>query len=164
MYKRQDYILREGIAQQDKGAHILDVNVGLPDIDEVSMMRDVLSNLQSVTNLPLQIDTVDTKAMEAGLRIYNGKAMVNSVSGKQESMDAVFPLIQKYGGVVIGLTLDESGIPDTADKRVEIARRIIAEAAKYGIQKKDIVIDVLAMTISSDPEGARVCLLYTSRP
>ena len=104
MYKRQDYILREGIAQQDKGAHILDVNVGLPDIDEVSMMRDVLSNLQSVTNLPLQIDTVDTKAMEAGLRIYNGKAMVNSVSGKQESMDAVFPLIQKYGGVVIGLT------------------------------------------------------------
>ncbi|GKH32749.1 homocysteine methyltransferase [Hungatella hathewayi] len=153
-----DYILREGITQQDKGAHILDVNVGLPDIDEVSMMRDVLSGLQSVTSLPLQIDTVDTKAMEAGLRIYNGKAMVNSVSGKQESMDAVFPLIQKYGGVVIGLTLDESGIPDTADKRVEIARRIIAEAAKYGIHKKDIVIDVLAMTISSDPEGARVTL------
>lgn len=153
-----DYILREGITQQDKGAHILDVNVGLPDIDEVSMMQDVLVELQSVTSLPLQIDTVDTKAMEAALRIYNGKAMVNSVSGKQESMDAVFPLIQKYGGVVIGLTLDESGIPDTADGRVEIARRIIAEAARYGIQKKDIVIDVLAMTISSDPEGAKVTL------
>lgn len=153
-----DYILREGITQQDMGAHILDVNVGLPDIDEASMMQDVLVELQSVTSLPLQIDTVDTKAMEAALRIYNGKAMVNSVSGKQESMDAVFPLIQKYGGVVIGLTLDESGIPDTAEGRVEIARHIIEEAAKYGIQKKDIVIDVLAMTISSDPEGAKVTL------
>lgn len=153
-----DYILREGITQQDMGAHILDVNVGLPDIDETAMMKEVVTKLQSVTNLPLQIDTVDIKAMEAALRIYNGKAMVNSVSGKQESMDQVFPLIQKYGGVVIGLTLDEDGIPDTADGRVKIAERIITEAAKYGIGKKDIVIDVLAMTISSEPEGAKVTL------
>ncbi len=153
-----DYILREGITQQDKGAHILDVNVGLPDIDETAMMREVVTELQSVTNLPLQIDTVDAEAMEAALRVYNGKAMVNSVSGKQESMDAVFPLIQKYGGVVIGLTLDETGIPDTADGRVAVAQHIIEEAGKYGIQKKDIVIDVLAMTISSDPEGAKVTL------
>lgn len=153
-----DYILREGITQQDKGAHILDVNVGLPDIDETAMMREVVTELQSVTNLPLQIDTVDVNAMEAALRIYNGKAMVNSVSGKQESMDAVFPLLQKYGGVVIGLTLDEKGIPETADGRVKIAEHIIAEAAKYGIQKKDIVIDVLCMTISSEPDGARVTL------
>lgn len=153
-----DYILGEGITQQDMGAHILDVNVGLPDIDEVAMMREVVEELQSVTNLPLQIDTVDTKAMEAALRIYNGKAMVNSVSGKQESMDAVFPLIKKYGGVVIGLTLDENGIPETADGRVAVAQRIIQEAAKYGIQKKDLVIDVLAMTISSDPQGAKVTL------
>ncbi len=153
-----DYILREGITQQDHGAHILDVNVGLPDIDEPALMEEVVQELQSVVNLPLQIDTVDPKAMENALRIYNGKAMVNSVSGKQESMDLVFPLIQKYGGVVIGLTLDESGIPADADGRVRIAGKIIEEAAKYGIQKKDIVIDALAMTISSEPEGAKVTL------
>lgn len=153
-----DYILKEGIMQQDHGAHILDVNVGLPDIDEVSMMKEVITELQSVTSLPLQIDTVDIQAMEAAMRIYNGKPMVNSVSGKQESMDAVFPLIQKYGGVVIGLTLDETGIPQTADGRVEIAGKIIREAAKYGIEKKDLVIDVLAMTVSSEPEGAKTTL------
>ncbi len=153
-----DYILKEGIAQQDNGAHILDVNVGLPDINEPTLMKEVVQELQSVTNLPLQIDTVDTVAMENALRIYNGKAMVNSVSGKQESMDAVFPLIRKYGGVVIGLALDEDGIPATAEGRVQIAKKIIAEAAKYGIEKKDIVIDALAMTISSEPEGAKVTL------
>ena len=153
-----DYILREGITQQDNGAHILDVNVGLPDIDEPALMKEVIQELQSVVNLPLQIDTVDTEAMENALRVYNGKAMVNSVSGKQESMDSVFPLIRKYGGVVIGLTLDEAGIPADADGRIRIAEKIISEAAKYGIQKKDIVIDALAMTISSEPEGAKVTL------
>lgn len=153
-----EYILREGITQQDNGAHILDVNVGLPDIDEPAMMKETVQELQSVVNLPLQIDTVDADAMEAALRIYNGKAMVNSVSGKQESMDKVFPLIRKYGGVVIGLTLDEDGIPADAEGRVRIARRIIDEAAKYGIRKKDIVIDALAMTISSEPDGAKVTL------
>ena len=153
-----DYILREGITQQDNGAHILDVNVGLPDIDEPALMKEVVQELQSVTNLPLQIDTVDGEAMETALRIYNGKAMVNSVSGKQESMDTVFPLIKKYGGVVIGLTLDEGGIPGDVDGRVRIAEKIIREAEKYGIRKKDIVIDALAMTISSEPEGAKVTL------
>ena len=153
-----DYILKEGIMQEEKGAHILDVNVGLPDIDEKQMMIEAITSLQGVTSLPLQIDTVDINAMEAALRIYNGKPMVNSVSGKKESMDAVFPLIQKYGGVVVGLTLDENGIPATADGRVEIAKKIIAEAAKYGIDKKDIVIDVLAMTISSEPQGAIITL------
>ena len=153
-----EYILREGITQQDNGAHILDVNVGLPDIDETDMMKETVQALQSVVNLPLQIDTVDAEAMEAALRIYNGKAMVNSVSGKQESMNKVFPLIQKYGGVVIGLTLDESGIPSDVDGRVRIAEKIIREAAKYGIRKKDIVIDALAMTISSEPQGAKVTL------
>lgn len=153
-----DYILKEGITQQDRGAHILDVNVGLPDIDEVAMMKKVITELQSVTSLPLQIDTVDIKAMEAAMRIYNGKPMVNSVNGKQESMDQVFPLIQKYGGVVIGLTIDEEGIPNTAEGRIKIAGKIIKEAEKYGIQKKDIVIDVLAMTISSEPDGAKVTL------
>ena len=153
-----DYILREGITQQDNGAHILDVNVGLPDIDEASMMKEAVKALQSVVNLPLQIDTVDAGAMEAALRIYNGKAMVNSVSGKKESMDQVFPLIRRYGGVVIGLTLDESGIPSDADGRIRIAEKIIKEAERYGIKKKDIVIDALAMTISSEPDGAKVTL------
>ncbi|MBQ8559729.1 MAG: homocysteine S-methyltransferase family protein [Tyzzerella sp.] len=153
-----DYVLREGITQQDKGAHILDVNVGLPDIDEVAMMKEVVTELQSVTSLPLQIDTVNVEALDAAMRIYNGKPMVNSVSGKQESMDAVFPLIAKYGGVVVGLTLDEDGIPQTAEGRVAIAGKIIDEAAKYGIDRKDIVIDVLTMTISSEPDGAKVTL------
>lgn len=153
-----DYILKEGITQEDKGAHILDVNVGLPDIDEVSMMKEVVEELQSVTNLPLQIDTVDSNAMEAAMRVYNGKAMINSVNGKQESMDSVFPLVAKYGGVVVGLTLDENGIPETAEGRVEIAKKIICEAEKYGIHKKDIVIDVLTLTISSEPNGAKVTL------
>ena len=153
-----EYIMREGITQQDNGAHVLDVNVGLPDIDETAMMKETVQELRSVVNLPLQIDTVDAEAMEAALRIYNGKAMVNSVSGKQESMDKVFPLIQRYGGVVIGLTLDEEGIPEDADGRIRIAEKIIAEAAKYGIRKKDIVIDALAMTISSEPDGAKVTL------
>lgn len=153
-----EYILREGIIQQDNGAHILDVNVGLPDIDETAMMKETVQELQGVVNLPLQIDTVDAGAMEAALRIYNGKALVNSVSGKQESMDKVFPLIRKYGGVVIGLTLDENGIPTDVQGRMRIAERIVSEGAKYGIRKKDIVIDALAMTISSEPEGAKVTL------
>ncbi len=153
-----DYILKEAIVQQEQGAHILDVNVGLPDIDEASMMCDVIREVQSVVNTPLQIDTVDPQALEAAMRIYNGKPMVNSVSGKQESMDVVFPLLAKYGGVVVGLTLDENGIPKTAEGRVAIAKRIIAEAEKYGISRKDIVIDVLAMTISSEPDGAKVTL------
>lgn len=153
-----DYILREGIVQQDQGAHILDVNVGLPDIDEPALMGEVIQELQSVVNLPLQIDTVDTEAMEKALRIYNGKAMVNSVSGKMDSMKKVFPLVKKYGGVVIGLTLDENGIPADADGRIKIAEKIIRTAAEYGIKKKDLVIDALAMTISSEPEGAKVTL------
>lgn len=153
-----DYILKEAIVQQDKGAHILDVNVGLPDIDETSMMKEVVAELQSIVKLPLQIDTVDGNAMEAAMRIYNGKPMINSVSGKQESMDTVFPLVKKYGGVVVGLTLDEEGIPKTAEGRLAIAEKIIAEAKTYGIEKKDIVIDVLTMTISSDSQGAMTTL------
>ena len=153
-----DYILKEAITQQDKGAHILDVNVGLPDIDEVAMMEKVVKELQSVTSLPLQIDTVDGKAMERAMRIYNGKPMINSVNGKQVSMDEVFPLIRKYGGVVVGLTIDEEGIPKDAEGRVRVAGKIINEAAKYGIDKKNIVIDVLTMTISSEKDGAKVTL------
>lgn len=153
-----DYILKEAVMQQEKGAHILDVNVGLPDIDEVSMMKEAVVGIQSIVKLPLQIDTVNIEALEHALRIYNGKAMINSVSGKKESMDAIFPLVKKYGGVVVGLTLDEDGIPSTAEGRVKIAGEIIKEAQKYGIDKKDIVIDVLTMTISSEPASAKITL------
>lgn len=149
-----DYILQEGFSQEEKGAHILDINVGLPEIDEVSMIVDVVKEVQSVINLPLQIDTSNVEAMEKALRYYNGKAMINSVNGKKESMEAVFPLVKKYGGVVVGLTLDESGIPATAEGRYAIAEKIVKTAESYGISRKDIVMDVLCMTISSDPQGA----------
>ena len=153
-----DYILSEGINQQERGVHILDVNVGLPDIDEVQMLRDTVCELQAVSDLPLQIDTSDPQAMEAALRRYNGKAMINSVNGKAESMHAIFPLVKKYGGLIVALTLDENGIPADADGRVEIARKILDTAAQYGIEKKDLIFDTLAMTISADPSAAGVTL------
>ena len=152
--KDMDYILSEGIRQEEAGAHILDVNVGLPEINETELLRSAVCELQAVLDLPLQIDTTDPTAMEAALRRYNGKAMINSVSGKQEVMDAVFPLAKKYGGVVVALTLDDSGIPATARQRLEIANRILAEAEKWGIRKKDIVFDPLALTVSADPKAA----------
>lgn len=153
-----DYIFREGIAQTDCSAHILDVNVGLPEIDETKMMKEAVTGLQSILNTPLQIDTSDTAALETALRLYNGKAMVNSVNGKSESMDAVFPLVKKYGGVVVCLTLDENGIPDTADGRAEIAKKIIGRAAEYGISKKDLIVDTLCMTVSTGADNAKITL------
>ena len=153
-----DYILGEGIRQEEKGVHILDVNVGLPDIDEVKMLKTAVCELQGVTDLPLQIDTSNVDAMEAALRRYNGKAMINSVNGKKESMEAIFPLVKKYGGLVVALTLDENGIPDTAQGRIAIAEKILKTAAEYGINKKDIIFDTLAMTISSDIHSAKVTL------
>ncbi len=153
-----DYILREGIAQEEQGAHILDMNVGLPEINETSMLTAAVRELQAVTALPLQIDSANPDAMESALRQYNGKAMVNSVNGKPESMAAVFPLVKKYGGLVVALTLDDAGIPDTADGRVEIARRILEEARKYGISKKDVIFDPLALTISADSKAALTTL------
>ncbi len=153
-----DYILTEGVNQQEKGVHILDVNVGLPDINEKKMLTDAVCELQSVCNLPLQIDTSDISAMESALRRYNGKAMINSVNGKAESMSSVFPLVKKYGGVVVALTLDEDGIPTDADGRVKIAEKILKTAENYGIGKKDIIFDTLAMTISADNKAALSCL------
>lgn len=149
-----DYILSEGINQQEKGVDILDVNVGLAGIDEVKMLHNVVACLQSVSNLPLQLDSTDVKALEAAMRIYNGKPLVNSVNGKQSSMDSVFPLIKKYGGCVIALTLDENGIPDNADGRISIALKIINEAKKYNIDSSDIIFDPLAMTVSTDENSA----------
>ena len=153
-----DYVLTQAVEQQASGAHILDVNVGLPGIDEQAVMGKAVEALQCVTALPLQIDSSDPAVMEHTLRLYNGKAMINSVNGKQEVMDQVFPLAQKYGGVIVALTLDESGIPTTAEGRLQIARRIVSEAEKYGIEKKDIVIDALTMTISSDAQAAHTTL------
>jgi len=149
-----DYILKEGIAQQEKGVHILDVNVGLPEIDEAAMLKTSVCELQAIIDLPLQIDTSDTAAMETALRRYNGKAMINSVNGKAESIEAVFPLAKKYGGLIVALTLDEGGIPTKAEDRVAIARRILSEAEKYGIAKKDLIFDPLALTISADETAA----------
>ena len=153
-----EYLLKEGVAQQERGAHILDVNVGLPDIDEASVLCRAVRELQAIIDAPLQIDTSDVSAMERALRIYNGKPMINSVNGKQESMDAVFPLAKKYGGVVVALTLDERGIPENAEGRVEIAKKILVCAQKYGIDKKDIIFDPLALTISADKCAARETL------
>ena len=149
-----EYILREGVAQQDNGAHVLDVNVGLPEIDEAAMMEEVVMELQSIIDLPLQIDTSNIQAMERALRVYNGKPLINSVNGKQEVMEAVFPLVKRYGGVVVALALDEDGIPETADGRLKVAEKIYAKASEYGIERKDIVIDALCMTVSSDSRGA----------
>ena len=152
------YILNEGIKQAELGAHVLDVNVGLPEIDEADMLRRAVCELQAVCDLPLQIDTSDTFAMEGAMRVYNGKPLVNSVNGKKESMHSVFPLVKKYGGAVVALTLDESGIPDTAQGRFEIAKRILQTAAEYGIDKKDIIFDTLAMAVSADKNAANVTL------
>ena len=152
------YILSEGITQQEKGVQILDVNVGLPEIDEEKMMVTVVSELQAVLDLPLQIDTVKPGAMEKALRIYNGKPLINSVNAKEESLKTVLPLAKKYGGVLIGLTIDENGIPDSAEGRLALAEKIVQRAAEYGIKKKDIIIDTLAMTVSSDDNSARVTL------
>lgn len=156
--KDTGYILAEGIAQQEKGAHILDVNVGTPEIDEKEELPRYIEELQAVIDLPLQIDTADGAAMERAMRLYNGKPLVNSVNGKAESMATVFPLVKKYGGVVIALTLDEQGIPDGADGRVAIAEKIIATAKRYGIAEKEIIVDPLAMSVSADKEAAKTTL------
>ncbi len=157
-----DYILSQGLEQEDAGADILDVNVGLPEIDEPKMMREVVTKLQGVTGLPLQLDTTDAEALEQGLRYYNGKAMINSVNGKKEVIEMVMPLVKKYGGVLVGLALDEDGIPETADGRIVVAEKIYKAADEYGIPRKDIVIDGLCMTISSDSSSA-VTTLETLR-
>ena len=152
------YILSEGLTQQENGAHALDVNVGIPNIDERIFLPKYVEELQAVIDLPLQLDTSDFTAMERAMRIYNGKPLVNSVNGKAECMENIFPLVKKYGGVVIALTLDENGIPDNSFDRIEIARKIIQKAAEYGIKKKDILVDPLAMTIATDSQAANVTL------
>ncbi len=153
-----NYLLKEAVNQSAAGAAVLDVNVGLGGVDEAAWMERAVSAIQGVCTCPLQLDTADPEALARGLRAYNGKALINSVSGKQEVMDQVFPLAKRYGGTVVALLLDEEGIPDTAEGRVAIARRIMAEAVRYGIAKRDLVMDALTMTVSTGERNALVTL------
>lgn len=148
-----DYILNQAIQQIDAGADILDVNVGLPAIDETEMMQTAVKAIQSITDTPLQLDTTKPDALEAGLRVYNGKPIVNSVNGEEDSLNTVLPLVKKYGAAVVGLTLDKNGIPKTAQGRFEIAERILNRALALGIRKEDVFIDCLTLTASAEQEG-----------
>ena len=157
------YVLRQALAQQEAGAHVLDVNVGVPGLDEKALLPRAVREIQAVVDLPLQLDTSDPAAMEAALRVYAGKPMVNSVSGKAASLEAVLPLVKKYGGVVVGLCLDDAGIPETAEGRLEVARRIVREAEARGIDRRDVVIDPLCLAVSADPRAADVTLRAVRR-
>ena len=153
-----DYILSQAISQVNAGADILDVNVGLPEIDEREMMVRVIKALQSVVDVPLQIDSTKPEVLEAALRIYNGKPIVNSVNGEEKSLSSVLPLVKKYGAAVVGLALDENGIPKTAEGRFEIAKRIVERAKEYGIDPKNVYIDCLTLTVSAEQAGCRETL------
>src|SRR5699024_10041683 len=160
--KRLQQALREGdsaypcaqaVAQAEAGAEVLDVNAGLPGIDEAAVLERLVCELQAVTDLPLQLDSSDPAALERALRVYNGKPIVNSVNGEQKTLDAILPLCKKYGAAVVGLTLDEHGIPDDAEGRLAIARRIVAAADAAGIPREDVYIDCLTLTASAQQEG-----------
>lgn len=155
--ERYDELVVEAVRQEEAGAQVLDVNVGLPGIDEPETMKRVIRLLQEVITLPLQIDSSNAEAIEKACRYYNGKPLINSVNGKDEVMEAVFPIVRKYGGVVIGLTLDE-GIPLKAEERFEIAKKIIKKAEQYGIGKEDIIIDCLTLTASAQQKEVRETL------
>lgn len=153
-----DYICRLGLEQIDSGAAILDVNVGVPGIEEPAVSAEAVQRLQAITSVPLQIDTSNYDAMSGSLRLYNGKPLLNSVCGKEESLAKVLPLVKKYGAAVVALTLDDSGIPETAEGRIAIAEKIIARAAEYGIARRNIIVDPLALTISTGGDNAKVDL------
>jgi 5-methyltetrahydrofolate--homocysteine methyltransferase len=153
-----EYLYREGLEQVEHGAQILDVNAGLPDIDEEQLLTELVCGLQSVSKTPLQIDTANAAAARRALRLYNGKPLLNSVNGKKESLETILPLVKKYGAAVIALCLDDDGIPETMQERIQIAEKIIAAAAEYGIPKKDIIVDALTMTISTGKDNACITL------
>jgi 5-methyltetrahydrofolate--homocysteine methyltransferase len=155
---RIEYILNEAIDQAKHGADVLDINVGLPELDEPAVIRQTVKSVQEICTLPLQIDSADPKAIESGLRACNGRAMVNSVNGKRESMDAIFPLVKKYGALVVGLTLDEEGIPETAEGRFAIAEKIVTTGEAYGIPREDILIDCLTLTASAQQQAVLATL------
>ncbi|MBQ6256496.1 MAG: dihydropteroate synthase, partial [Clostridia bacterium] len=158
-----DYIVSVAVQEMDAGADILDVNVGFPGVDEKTMLPRTVKAIQAAVDLPLQLDSVDPAALEAALRVYNGKAAVNSVSGKDESMDAILPIVKKYGAAVVGLTLDASGLPDSAEKRFAIAEKILNRAMAYGIPRQDVWIDCLTLTVSAQQEQAEETLKAVHR-
>lgn len=153
-----EYILKEAISQVDAGAEILDVNVGLPEIDESKMIVRVIKEIQSILDTPLQIDSTDPKVIESGLRVINGKAIVNSVNGEDKTLENILPIVKKYGASVVGLTLDENGIPESAEERFRIAEKIVKKALEYGISKEDIYIDCLTLTAAAQQEGVKETL------
>jgi len=152
------YVLNEALKQEDAGAHILDVNVGLPDLDEPAVLTRTVEAIQEVTGLPLQLDTSDPAAMESALRRYNGKPLINSVNGKAESLKTILPLVKKYGGGLVCLTLDDNGIPDTAEGRLAIAETIVEAAKARGIRRRELLVDGLTMPVSAGPDNANVTL------
>ena len=153
-----DYVLKEALEQQDQGAHVLDVNVGLPDIDEPALLSRAVMEIQGIIDLPLQLDSASAKALEAAARIYNGKPLINSVNGKEASLRTVLPIVRKYGTCVLGLTLDDSGIPESAEARLAVARRIVEEAERIGIPRRDVLIDCLTLTASAQQDLVRETL------
>ncbi len=153
-----DYIMKLAIEQQEAGADVLDINVGAPGVDEVRLVQKVVKAVQSVVSLPLQIDSANPEVLEAGLRVVNGRALINSVNGEKDRMDQVFPLAKHYGAALLGLAMDERGLPDSAEMRIEIANNILNESKKYGIKKEDLIIDCLTLTVSAQQEQARETL------
>ena len=149
-----DYVINLALEQSNEGSEILNVNVGVPDLDEEKAMTRVIKGIQEVVDVPLQIDSSNVKALEAGLRYYNGRTIVNSVNGKEKSLETILPLVKKYGACVVGLTLDEKGIPDTAEGRFEVAKKIVERAESYGIKRSDIFIDCLSLTVSAQQDEA----------
>ncbi len=160
--KDYDYVINEALSQEENGADVLDVNAGLPEIDEAETLKKLVREIQAITSLPLQIDSSDPTAIEAAVRIYNGKPIINSVNGSKESLDSILPIVKKYGTAVVALTLDENGIPETAQARLEITKRIVDEAAKYGISKDDILVDCLVLTVSTNQSMVKETLKAVS--
>jgi len=147
--ENMDFVVREALNQVEQGAHILDINMGMPDMDEVSLLKRAVMEVQSAINLPLQIDSSNVEALEQAVRIYNGKPLINSVNGKKESLEQILPIAKKYGAAILGLTLDDRGIPESAEERLEVAQKIVKKALEMGIPKEDIFIDCLVVTASA---------------
>ena len=149
-----DYVINLALEQSNEGSEILNVNVGVPDLDEERAMKRVIKGIQEVVDVPLQLDSSNVKALEAGLRYYNGRTIVNSVNGKEKSLETILPIVKKYGACLVGLTLDENGIPITAEGRFNIAKKIVERAEQYGIKRQDIFIDCLSLTVSAQQDEA----------
>lgn len=153
-----EVVRKDAVDQVAAGAHILDVNAGVPGVDEVTLLRQVLRTVMEVSDVPLCIDTADPEALAGALSIYGGKALVNSVNGEEHSLDSVLPLVKEHGAAVIGLCMDDDGIPETAEKRLSVAAKIIERAGKLGISPENIIIDPLALTMGSDSNAGRIAL------